>query len=82
MILVDIEMPSTGEKYDFRLDENTYIGDLIEEIGGLLIASTEMEGPDQMKEMLLCDYENRRILPLDSTLKQCGIRSGWKLILL
>ncbi len=81
MILVDIEVPSNGKRYDFRLDENVYIWDLIDEIGAMMCAS-QGEGEEKVKDMLLCDYASRRILPLDRTLKQCGIGSGTRLTFL
>ena len=79
MILVDIEVPANGRTYDFRLDENAYIADLIDEIGAMLITSSEET--KKIADMLLCDYDHRRVLPLDRTLKQCGIGSGYRLVL-
>lgn len=82
LILVDIEVPVNGRKYDFRLDENVYIADLIDEIGAMMIPASEGNEAEKIRDMLLCDYEHRRILPLDSTLKQCGIGSGDRLVFL
>lgn len=82
MILVDIEVPSNGQKYDFRLDENAYIAELIDEIGAMMIPSSDVKEREKIDNMLLCDYEHQRILPLDSTLKHCGIKSGARLVFL
>ena len=82
MILVDIEVPVNGRTYDFRMDENVYSADLIDEIGAMLVPVSESSESEKIKDMLLCDYAHCRILPLDSTLKQCGIRSGDRLVLL
>lgn len=82
MILVDIEVPANGQRYDFRLDENVSIAELIEEIGAMLISGTKENEIEKTGDMLLCDYSCRRILPLDCTLKQCGIGSGYRLVLL
>lgn len=82
MIFVDIEVPANGQRYDFRLDETVLIAHLIEEIGSLMIPGTEENGEKKIRDMLLCDYDRRRILPLDGTLKQCGIGSGYRLVLL
>lgn len=81
MILIDIEVPANGKKYDFRLDENAYIADLIDEIGAILVSSADTKEVEKIKDMLLCDYGHKRILPLDNTLKQCGIKSGARLVL-
>lgn len=82
MILVDIEVPANGQRYDFRLDENAYIADLIEEIGTMMISGPGKNDAEKIRDMLLCDYDRRRILPMDYTLKQCGIGSGYRLVLL
>ncbi len=82
MILVDIEVPANGQKYDFRLDENAYIAELIEEIGAMMVSGQDENGAEKIRDMLLCDYGSRRILPLELTLKQCGIGSGYRLVLL
>lgn len=82
MILVDIEVPANGQKYDFRLDENAYIADLIEEIGAMMVSGQEKNDAEKIRDMVLCDYDRRRILPMDDTLKQCGIGSGYRLVLL
>lgn len=82
MILVDIEVPANGQKYDFRLDENTFIAEIIDEIGTMMMPSLEKCAQEKIKGMLLCDYNRNRILPLNSTLKQCGIGNGDCLVLL
>lgn len=82
LILVDIEMPSNGQKYDFRLDENVYIADLIDEIAVMMLSTKVRNNEEKMKDMLLCDYVHHKILPLDCSLKQCGIGSGDRLVLL
>lgn len=79
MILVDIEVLANGRTYDFRLDENAYIADLIDEIGAMLVLNGDEHTQEDIRDMLLCDYVQRRILPLDTTLKSCGIGSGDRL---
>lgn len=74
MILVDIHVLSINKQYDFKLDENAYIADILEEVGEMMISGDE--------NLLLCDYEGRRILPLHQSLKQCGIGNGCRLVLL
>lgn len=81
MILVDIYVPSINKQYDFKLDENAYIADILEEVGEMML-SREGERKAEMESLLFCDYENHRVLPLQQTLKQCGIGSGCRLVLL
>lgn len=79
MILVDIEVPANGQTYDFRLDENAYIADLVDEIGTMLVLNGDGNTSEDIQDMLLCDCLRKRILPLDATLKLCGIGSGDRL---
>lgn len=81
MILVDIEFPANGQKYDFRLDENAYIANIIDEIGEIMFYGEESNSQN-IKDLLLCDYTHYRILSPTLTLKQCGIGSGARLTLL
>lgn len=82
MILVDIEVAADGKQYDFKLDENVYIGELIDEIGAMIVSNLDKDREEKIKDMLLCDQIYKRILPMDCTLKQCGIGSGWRLVLI
>lgn len=82
MILVDIEFSAINKKYDFKLDENTYIVELIDQIGNMIIPATEKDYEEKVKDMLLCECDKHRILELNQTLKQCGIKSGSHLVMI
>lgn len=82
MILVDIEFPAINKKYDFKLDENTYIVELIDQIGNMIIPTTEKDYEEKVKDMLLYECDKHRILELNQTLKQCGIKSGSHLVMI
>ncbi|MCC8029406.1 MAG: EsaB/YukD family protein [Lachnospiraceae bacterium] len=81
MILVDIYVPSVNEQYDFKVDENAYIANVVEEIGDILTAGhTKKE--DAVRDLILCDAGRGAILPMDQTLKQNGIGNGSRLMLI
>jgi uncharacterized ubiquitin-like protein YukD len=80
LILVDINVPVVGKTYDFQLDENAYIYDLLEEISEMIATSEQMEMVRTDSQMMLCSYESHRILPQDMTLSECGIKTGNRLI--
>ena len=82
LILVDIEFPAINKKYDFKLDENTFILELIDQIGAMVIPMTEKNSEEKLKDMLLCEGERNRILEMDKTLKQCGVGNGSHLVLI
>lgn len=80
MILVDIEVLAQNKRYDFKLDENVYIADILEELWEILTL-----GKQSLKEtdsLMLCSFEKRQILNNYQTLKQNGIGNGDCLILL
>lgn len=81
MILVDIYVPAVNKMYDFRLDENVYVAGILDEIGAMLLPGCAASR-EKIEDMLLCDYEGKRILPLNRTLKQSGIGNGCRLVLL
>ena len=81
MILVDVYVPSVNKQFDFKLDENVYIANIIEEIGGMMVAIANDLDKQKINDLLLCDYATNRILPLDATLKQCQIMNGSRLVL-
>lgn len=81
MILVDIYVPSVEQSYDFRLDQNTKIATVVDELVELIAQKEKTDVVPNPKELLLCSREHEAILPPDYTLAQCGIATGAGLIL-
>ena len=82
MILVDILVPALNKRQDFKLDEDAFVVDVIDEIGGIMIAmSGNGNAKDTIQDMLLCDMERGQIIPLNRTLKQCNITNGSRLMI-
>lgn len=77
MILVDIYIAGTETKHDFWLDKHALIDEATEEIGAMLSGGEEKRG-----DFLLCSYERQQILPGGSTLSECGITNGSRLLFL
>lgn len=82
MILVDIEILTLNSRFDFKLDENIYIADLVEKLAEMIVTKGDAIGEKQRENMMLCDWEKKRILPFDRTLDECGIGSGRHLVFL
>lgn len=81
MIMVDVQVPALDAVYDFSLSEDVQIGVLIEELVEMICQREKMQAPLQMDGMHLCHVDGARILPRESTLKACGMRTGSRLIL-
>lgn len=81
MILVDVTVPSVEKSYDFNLDENAQIGLVIEEIAGMISQKEHCSISGNKETLLLCKYEGQVVLDKQSTLKECGLVNGGKLLL-
>lgn len=81
MILVDIQVPSINQIYDFELDEEMPVGELIRSVSEII---AEKENMDYCREdeMKLYDLEHEKILNEVYSLEKQGIRSGEKLVLI
>lgn len=76
MVLVDICIVSIDKTYDFNLDEDTPISVLIEEIGEMVSQKEKIMLEGKSEAFYLCSKKDHRILPKDSTLRKCQIRTG------
>lgn len=81
MILVDIYIPSLDKTYDFQVDENVPVDNLIIEIAEMIGNETKSEKRQTDPSFLLCSMEQEKILEKSVPLKSCGIKNGSKLML-
>lgn len=81
MITVDIYVPSVNRVYDFQLDENVQIGNIIDEISGLIEQKEHCVLAGNREELVLCLRKGSLMLPTDMTLAECGVRTGNSMIL-
>lgn len=82
MILVDIYIAGAAQKYDFWLDETAYISDVADEIGEMLSRREENREVTENRYFFLCSYDQKRILPSEKTLDECGVCNGSRLLFL
>lgn len=81
MILVDVFVPSVNNVYDFRVDEETPVRRVIEEMCELIELKEHCSLVGDIGDLMLCGQEDRCILPGDCTLFECKIKTGSSLIL-
>lgn len=81
MILVDIKVPGVEQTYDFSLDENAPIALVMEEIVEMIGQKEHCTIAGNKEELLLCSYERQAVLPKKATLRECGIATGSRLLL-
>ncbi len=82
MILVDIVVPSVEKTYDFKLEENTQIALVLEEIAEMVSRREHCGIKGNKEELLLCRYDGQIVLDKRSTLRGSGITDGCRLMLL
>ena len=81
MIVVDIYVPSLDQYYDFMVDENAKIHQLIDEMCEIFSQKTKCPETMQPDQFILCSSYTQAILPGEMTLAQCQVRDGSTLIL-
>lgn len=81
MIIVDVEVPSLGRKYQFRLEERVTVDTLIAELAEVICQKEQCELKGEAAELCLCSRERKRILERSATLAQQGIKGADCLLL-
>lgn len=81
MILVEVYVAAVDESYDFMLDENAEVEQIIEEISEMITKKIESTEKRKDTNFLLCSMERKEILSMESTLYRCKIRDGSRLLL-
>lgn len=82
MILVEIYVPAVDERFDFELDENAKIGQIIDELNEMLSKKAKSPTNVSSEGFLLCTTEQNEILSRERTLYQSHVRDGHTLLLI
>ena len=81
MILVEIQVPSVGQSFDFELDEEMKTGAAVARVI-LLLAQKERMKVCHEGKMYFYAPDKEMLLREEDTLKQQGIRGGERLIMI
>lgn len=81
MILVDIYIPSLDHTYDFQVDENTPVENLIVEIVEMIGNQTRVSQKPLAESFLLFSMDREQILQRKASLKSHGVKNGSRLML-
>ena len=81
MIFVDVFAPLLNKSYDFCLDENTTVGAVLDEICGMICQKEHWPEVTSPRKMVLCCTQLGKILPVHKTLWNCGVQTGYRLVL-
>ncbi len=81
MILTDIYIPAIDGTYDFMLDENAQLTQLIAEISEMISKKVNEAKLEQIGEFVLYSMDTGSMLDLRISLYENGIRDGSRLLL-
>lgn len=81
MILVDIKVPSVDCTYDFQLDEDSTIYNIVGEVSELISQKEHCNVVGSSENLMLCLLGSNRVLSVNSTLRESGVKTGDSLIL-
>lgn len=82
MIIVDVNVVILDKFYDFELNEDVKIKEVIEEIVHMIEQKERTGFTGDISDLILFDRRNRRVLNSDYSLAQQGIVSGGSLSLI
>lgn len=81
MIMADVYVPSIGRQYDFSLDEQAQIAQLIPEIAEVICQKENCTLGGNPEELFLCLMDSHEILSANKCLSSYGIGNGCSLLL-
>ena len=81
MILVDIYVPALDKTYDFQVDETVQTEKLIMEIAEMIENDVKSGKKIEAEKLLLCSFDQEKILHKHGSLQSYGIRNGSRLLL-
>lgn len=80
MIIVEVYSPAVDAGYDFQIDENILVKDAAASAAEMIARKNGSEGSSE-SDAALYDTMRQHELDRDRTLKENGVRSGMKLLL-
>lgn len=81
MILVDVYVPAIDQVYDFLLEESYCVAVIVKEVCEMIQQKEQISAGARDSDMVFFDLETKRMLPMQYSLEECGIKDGHRLIL-
>lgn len=81
MILVDVYAPAVDRSFDFKLDENAEVSDILGEVTAMIAKKTGSESQGNAEDFLLYKTGREQPLSVAMSLYENGIRDGDRLII-
>ncbi len=81
MILVDVYVPAMDDNYDFMVDENVAVGQIVTEIGGMISKKVNETLLEQDADFQLYSMNTRTLLNSGQSLYMNNVTDGCRLLL-
>lgn len=81
MIIVDIDVPAIGKKYDFQIDENVALCEVKEEIVEMICRKEQCMLIGDENQLVLWNAQNGQMLRENRTAWEIGLVTGSKILL-
>ncbi len=81
MILVDVYVPAMDDNYDFMVDENVAVGQIVTEIGGMISKKVKETLLEQDADFQLYSMNTRTLLNSGQSLYMNNVTDGCRLLL-
>ena len=81
MILVDVYVPAMDGNYDFMVDENVAVGQIVTEIGGMISKKVKETLLEQDADFQLYSMNTRTLLNSGQSLYMNNVTDGCRLLL-
>ena len=81
MILITVHFSETNRAYDFRADSSVPVGQLVEDMVGMIAQRDHLNLSRDPGLFLLCRRSTGEIFGRETTLRQNGVRSGDEVML-
>lgn len=80
MIIVEIEVPIMGKRYDFQIDESVPLCEVKEEIAEMICRKEQCALQGNLQRMLIWGQDGRRLSQEDSA-QENGLRTGSRIMI-
>ena len=80
MMIVEIEVPIMGKKYDFQIDENVPLNEVKDEVAEMICRKEQCPLKGNLRRLLIWTHDGRE-LSRERSAQENGIRTGSRMIL-
>ncbi len=82
MIVIEVEAPMLGRFYDFQIDENVPVNEIIIDISDLICRREQCAMLGDEKELMLWDLHTCRQLDHGKTAVENGLQTGSRIMII